>query len=112
MQFLLKIIDLWRNTMKKLLGLSILTLALAACSNSAPTQEEKAEEAKAAMPTECEAYIDAVEKLMEKTPEAGKQFEEALASSKEQWANLSDAQVEEANAACKQMVEQIKPMLQ
>ncbi len=99
--------------MKKLLGLSILALAMAACSNNAKTEEaEKVEEVKASMPAECQAYISAVEKLVEKSPEAGKQFEETIAASKAQWENLSDAQAEEANKACKQMMEQIQPMLQ
>ncbi|WP_434354171.1 hypothetical protein VH441_03865 [Psychrobacter sp. HD31] len=97
--------------MKKLLCLSMLSLAMAACSNNATTEETKVEEAKSAMPETCQAYISAVEKLVEKlvekSPEAGKQFEESIAASKAQWENLSDAQVEEVNNACKQMMEQI-----
>lgn len=98
--------------MKKLLCLSMLSLAMAACSNNATTEETKVEEAKSAMPEACQAYISAVEKLVEKSPDAGKQFEESIAASKAQWENLSDAQVEEVNNACKQMMEQIEPMLQ
>lgn len=97
--------------MKNVIGFTMMAVALMACGEKeekAVAQEAKAE---STIPADCQSYIDAVEKLVAKAPEAAKQFQQALESSKAQWATLTGEQADAANKACQQMLEQIKPML-
>lgn len=100
--------------MKKILSVSLACaslFAVSACSNNAKQEEAAVETATSNMPAECQTYMEAIDKLVAKSPDAAKQFQEALEASKSQWENLSDEQAEEANKACKQMMDQIAPML-
>ncbi len=96
--------------MKKIIGFTMMALALVACGDKKSEEAPKAV-TESKMPADCQDYVAAVEKLVAKSPDVAKQFQQSLESSKSQWENLSSEQAEAANKTCKQMLEQIKPML-
>lgn len=89
---------------------------LSAC-NKAPSEEAASKDTSntatatavaAAVPAECQTYIDSVKAMVEKNPQAAKAFEDGLAQSKEAWKNLDDEQAKLVSEQCKTMNTQLE----
>ncbi len=94
--------------MKKTVLFALILSTIVACGDDKAKSEATAD---SNIPASCQEYISMVEKLVAKSPDAAKTFQQALDASKERWKTLSKEQIEATNATCEQMIEQIKPLL-